>query len=361
MKKLRIGDRIPTEKELMSRFDVSKITVAKALTCLANDQVISRIPGKGSFVIDSGIQDKANYKMADIQNAKENEKSKQRTKIIGFVIPSISDYRLINGVLKTLSANSYRTMILLSEGITVKEKDALDTLKVAGAEGILFIPGDNEYYNDEILKLKFTNYPIVIIERFLPRVQINYIATDGKQGMHLAMEYLWGLGHREIAICSDSPLRSVTVKVCIGGYIEVLKSKGALINPAHIITGLDASCNEEENNQPLYFHIQNRMATAYITLDSKLSVLIYRIACQIGLQVPRDLSIISFGNPTSNSDEINYFTYIDLSEYEMGCRAAITIIDIIENNKGSRGNDFIKLLIAPTFEHGKTTGPPSKK
>lgn len=35
---LKVGDRIPTEKELMERFGVSKITVVNALAGLVNEK-----------------------------------------------------------------------------------------------------------------------------------------------------------------------------------------------------------------------------------------------------------------------------------------------------------------------------------
>nr|WP_309145330.1 GntR family transcriptional regulator [Paenibacillus mendelii] len=47
---LAAGDRIPTERELMERFHVSKITVVNALSALAAENVISRVRGRGSFV-----------------------------------------------------------------------------------------------------------------------------------------------------------------------------------------------------------------------------------------------------------------------------------------------------------------------
>ncbi|EDW4537564.1 winged helix-turn-helix transcriptional regulator, partial [Salmonella enterica subsp. enterica] len=48
--RLRENDKIPSEKELMEQFDVSRITVANALMQLAKDGWIYRIPGRGSFV-----------------------------------------------------------------------------------------------------------------------------------------------------------------------------------------------------------------------------------------------------------------------------------------------------------------------
>lgn len=46
----KIGDQIPTEKNLAEKFNVSRMTVNKALSSLANKRIINRISGKGSFV-----------------------------------------------------------------------------------------------------------------------------------------------------------------------------------------------------------------------------------------------------------------------------------------------------------------------
>lgn len=49
--KFKVGDQIPTEYELCEMFGVGRMTVNKAITSLANRNLIKRISGKGSFVI----------------------------------------------------------------------------------------------------------------------------------------------------------------------------------------------------------------------------------------------------------------------------------------------------------------------
>lgn len=44
------GERIPTENELCEQFNVSRITIRKALKILVNNDVLEKIPGKGTFV-----------------------------------------------------------------------------------------------------------------------------------------------------------------------------------------------------------------------------------------------------------------------------------------------------------------------
>ncbi len=58
--------------------------------------------------------------------------------------------------------------MLLSSGDVGQEKEAIKTLKELGAEGILIFPVDEERYNEEILSMKFSGYPFVLIDRYLP-------------------------------------------------------------------------------------------------------------------------------------------------------------------------------------------------
>lgn len=351
---LKTGDRIPTEKELMERFHVSKITVVNALSGLANEKIISRVPGRGSFVSSREPESQLSAGGQFPQRTGTN----LQVRIIGLVMPSIVDYfaiRLIEGVQKALDEQGYRSMILLSEGKLDKEKEAIMLLKEVGAEGLLIFPVDEEQYNEEILSMKFAGFPFVLIDRYLPGVETNYIAADGRKGASLAVDYLWELGHREIAICSDSPLQTVTVQERIEGYVNALKNKGALINPAHIITDFRVESLKDAQTHPLYRYIRNRMATAYITLNGRLGVQIYQMARQAGLAIPDELSVVSFDDPTSIVEEFSIFTHIRQFESDMGYRAAARLIEIIRSGEGRPAN-YDKTLIDPELVVRQTTG-----
>jgi GntR family transcriptional regulator len=48
----RPGSQLPTETELCALFDVSRITTRKAVDLLVDEQLVSRQPGRGTFVVD---------------------------------------------------------------------------------------------------------------------------------------------------------------------------------------------------------------------------------------------------------------------------------------------------------------------
>jgi GntR family transcriptional regulator, arabinose operon transcriptional repressor len=363
---LKEGDRIPTEKELMEMFNVSKITVVNALSGLANEKIISRVPGRGSFV--SGRAKDASNDAPPIPavpaavgtSLAEHGELGRLSGVIGLVIPSIYDFfaiRLVEGIRKTLEERGCRCIILLSGGELEQEIEAIKTLKDIGVEGLLIFPVDEERYNEEILAMKFSGYPFVLIDRFLPGVETNYIAADGRMGASLAVDHLWELGHREIAICSDSPIQTITVQERIEGYMNALKNKGAMINPAHMITEFRMDNSESPERHPLYRYIRNRMATAYITLNGRLGIEIYQMARQAGLDVPGDVSIVSFDDPTSMTADFSIFSHVKQFEYDMGCRAAEMLLQVIRN----KGGKYMKTLLEPELVVRQTSGPPRAK
>jgi GntR family transcriptional regulator of arabinose operon len=355
---LRSGDRIPTEKELIDRFNVSKITVVNALTGLANEKIITRVPGRGSFVSGREPLPAGEESPAPPASGIERGKAGSQTRIIGLIMPSIDDYfaaRLVEGIQETIRKNGCRTVILLSSGDLNMEKEAIKTLMDIGAEGILIFPVDEEQYNEEILSMKFAGFPFVLIDRYLPGVETHFIAADGRHGTRLAVDHLWELGHREIAICSDSPVQTVTVQERIEGYMDALKDKGALINPAHIITDFRVESLKGAETHPLYRYIRNRMATAYITLNGRLGVQVYQMARQAGFNIPDDLSIVSFDDPTSIVEEFSIFTHIKQFEHELGIRSAAKLLEVIESGEG-RGGTYSKTLIKPELVIRQTTG-----
>ncbi|MFB4324485.1 substrate-binding domain-containing protein [Priestia sp. BR_2] len=352
---MKPGDRIPTEKELMDQFHVSKITVANALTGLANEKLIARVPGKGSFVAEE-----TDF-LPGAQPSASSHRGRERTLatgMIGVIMPTIHDYfamRLIEGIEQALSDEGYRSMIMLTDGKLDKEKDAIKDLKALGAEGLLIFPIDEENYNEEILGMKLSGFPFVLIDRYLPGVETHYIAADGRRGTRLAVEHLWELGHRDIAICSDSPLQTVTVQERIEGYIDALKDKGALINPAHMITDFKPlNVLKDAEAHPLYRYIRNRMVTAYISLNGRLGVQIYQMAKQAGLRVPEDVSIVSFDDPTSIVEEFSIFTHVKQFERDMGYQAAGKLLEVLRGT--GEAKSYSKILIEPELVVRQTSG-----
>jgi GntR family transcriptional regulator of arabinose operon len=376
---LKVNDKIPSEKELMAQFGVSRITVANALVQLAKEGWIYRIPGRGSFVKEAaaGAQahstDKASAFPQDErlrgeflsqrEGAAEDlygisqGGGRRRKKMIGLIIPTMEDFfaiRLISGINNVLTEHGYYLYIALSNNSIETEKNLILESLANETAGLIIFPCDAETYNEEILALKMRNYPFVLIDRYLAGVDTNFVCTDSLSGAKLALHHLWELGHRDIAICSDTPLPTITVGDRITGYMEALKQNGAMINPAMILTDFQIDYSNVSEGQPLYRFIRNRMATAYITLNARLGIYISNVAKQIGFKVPDDVSILTFDDPSSGYDESNFFTHISQSETQMGSEAADILVKLLEQRE--QPPKYSKIILEPRLVVGDSTG-----
>jgi GntR family transcriptional regulator of arabinose operon len=361
--KLAEDEKIPSEKELMEQFGVSRITVANALAQLAKEGWIYRIPGRGSFVTQGvrGLieQQKVDFKNED--NMLPLSVPVSRRKMIGFLIPTMEDFfsiRLVQGINKVLEGTDYYLVILITYNSKEREKEAIVELIQKGAVGLIIFPADAENYNEEILTLKLRQFPFVLVDRYFPGVETNYVCSDSFLGAQLAVDHLWDLGHRDIAICSDSPLPTVTVEDRISGYMDALKKKGALINPALILTEFQIDYKNIHEDHALYRYIKNRMATAFITLNAKLGLHIASIAKRLDLRVPEDISIVTFDDPSPGFDEFGTFTYVAQSEEEMGIQATKILLDLLKT-PSHQGMSYSKLVLKPQLKVRHTTAPVS--
>ncbi|RXZ79994.1 GntR family transcriptional regulator [Paenibacillaceae bacterium] len=357
---LQPDDRIPPEKELLAHFGVSRITVANALSELAKEGWIYRIPGRGSFV--NGVPEA--QRAASAAGAPEQAANlaaaaplAHERRMIGLVFPALPDYfaiRLINGLHRVMNDNNYWVSIVLTGNSIQREKEAIRNFIQMGAQGLIIFPVDAQTYNEEILALKVSGFPFVLIDRFLPGVETHFVATDSRRGAKLAVDHLWELGHRKIAICSDSPLPTMTVSDRIAGYMEALKNKNALIDPSLILTDFQIDYNTIDEDHPLYRHVKNQFATAFITLNALLGKYIESIARQIGLRTPEDISIITFDNPDESFDNQTGFTHVNQHEARIGEESGKVLIDLIENR--DRKSGYRKIVLEPELEVRKTSG-----
>jgi GntR family transcriptional regulator of arabinose operon len=357
-RQLKEDDQIPTERELVETFKVSRITIANALAELVKEGWIYRIPGRGSFV--KGIPEK--YLQEEYSEPAASADSIEEDKRIGIIFPFIIDFfsiHLVQGIVDVLRDSGYLLQTMFSFNSKEREKKLIRAMKDQ-VEGLIIFPADAEVYNEEIIALKMSGYPLVLMDRHFPGVETNVVLSDNVMGGKLAVDHLWELGHRDIAIVSDSPLLTLSAEDRIQGYIDALTEKEALINPALIQSGYHIDKDEPlAPDHPLCRFVASRKATAYIALNSSLGVSIWSLVQGMGQRVPEDVSIVTFDNPTPMLGDLSQFTYIDQLEREIGIKAAELLMEILKNGAKARGR-YQKIVMPPKLVARHSTGPVSK-
>ncbi|WP_308638637.1 GntR family transcriptional regulator [Paenibacillus silvisoli] len=363
---LKPGEKILTEKELMEKFEVSRITVSNALGSLTKEGWLTRIQGKGSYVnaVPAEAAPAAQPGTIAAPAAHHSAAARDESRnVIGLIMPGLSDLfsmRMNNGISKALKKSGHNLVLMLSENSKDREAAAIRELLRMGASGLIIFPVDAETYNEEILRLKLERFPLVIIDRYLSGIETHFIGSDGVEASRLAVNHLYELGHRDIAICSDVPLSTTSIEQRLSGYMKAMKELGEMINPAMMLTDfyVDYEREEIDEQHPLFRYVKNGLATAYITLNGTMALHLYRIVRQLGLEAPKDLSIVTFDN-ISPSREFNFFTYIDQHEGTVGRLAAEQLLELLEHSgeQAQPEPKFRKVLVEPHLVESRSTAP----
>ena len=350
------GAKLPTEAELVDQYNVSRTTVIKAITDLKKRGYVVRFPKKGTFVAQplpesAGAGQETNGSEKPFITSPDPSDRKDVT----FIIPTMEDIyamRLVKGISSVFQSDEYRLTILQSYNEESEEDFLAETLK-KGAAGIILFPVDHPYYSDTILYIRLSGYPLVLLDRMLEKINLDFVVGDNRKGGRLVGEHLIGLGHRRIAFfttCTDLP---TSVRDRIRGIRDVLVEKGLPADTLTIYDGFMPQISYEENEEMVRDVLEKDGQTAIVVSESGAALYLYGLLHHIGVRTPEDVSFVSFDNPTFELEPFNVITHVDQKEQIMAQTAAHILQDRINHRHG----EIRQVVIEPVLQVRKSTGP----
>ncbi|MGO4546076.1 GntR family transcriptional regulator [Paenibacillus sp. 2TAB23] len=332
-----VGERIPSEKELAEAYKVSRITSKKALELLTNERLIVRKPGRGSFVADPetdfGPMPAASQAPASAFTADMTT--------IGLVITDFGNSYgtgLIYGMEEASRDHDCFLVLRRSFGIPANEELSIQKLLHLGVDGLIVFPAQGEYFNEEILKLVISRFPLVLIDRHLKGVSAASISTDNAAAARKATAFLFELGHRHISFLSPPPTDTTAVEDRVEGFIQAFAEHGIAVDKdlwvSDLTSTLPNSFNEnniEEDVQRLMAHLKRHPdITALFAIEYNIALLAKAAVERSGLRIPEDISIICFDSPPTGLGGGYAFTHIRQNEEEMGRLAVGHVLRIMQ-------------------------------
>lgn len=129
----RVGDRLPSEKELSEQYHVSRITSKKAVELLAEEGLVTRIPGKGTFVIEHQELPKALEIPADSMT--EKKPLPDHPPVIGVVLDGFgADFgcQMLGSIEMECRNQGFGMMLVCSYGRKDEETTGIERLRELG-------------------------------------------------------------------------------------------------------------------------------------------------------------------------------------------------------------------------------------
>ena len=346
--RLMPGDALPTELALASSAEVSRNTVRHALAELERSGLIRRVRGSGTFVHESAL-----------------DRLKSGLDIFALVIPDTRGgfYPSLQRGFHGASTDCQNQVIVCdTENDAYRQADALLQLidkKIAGVAMVpTTVPPTPPHH---IRPFHERGVPIVFCHRRVDGIHAPLVSFSALEVGERAARAMLSKGHRRVAFFAfqRAGLGSHYEKGLRNGLAE---GGGKL--PAEFICYDDSPKVTREHEEFLERNLRrvlesNEPPTAiFCPFDSEAES-IYLLLNKLGVRVPQQVSLVSFGGTWREGALIRRLTAVTVDEEELG-RNAVRLLD--QMRRGEKPlNDATEIIMPLRWAEGETLGLAPKK
>ena len=329
------GQQLPTEQELAELFQVSKITSRRAMDLLVDEGYITRISGRGSFVISSDVEEGA--------TSQKGPREPSKTLLFGVILEDFADsygVEMMKSVESEAAERDITISLTRSHGRQDVEQAAIQRMLHSGVSGIILLPVHGESYNPIVLKLVLERFPLVMIDRHLKGLSVPFVGTDNVAAAKMATDYLIGQGHRSICFMSPPLENTSTIEQRLEGFINSHAENGVPIERSYWLTSLTSTIpgkNTADQIQrditAIEEHIEKHPDISCIfAVEHNIALIAAEAINSLGKKIPEDLSVLCFDAPVDFLGKTS-FTHVLQREKEMGSVAVELLLSMINGEE----------------------------
>ena len=317
--KLKVGHKFPSERKLAQDLSIDFKTANKAVSLLVAENLLYRIPGKGTFV---------------------NEKVD--LKVLGAVIPVAAMKvwsRMMEEIEHRSRACGYRVSIRAYH--FERDDQELQSLKAAGQEsvGMIVYPGWNSANADYLLQLRKEEYPFVLVDLYLDGLGADSITTDNLHGGYLAARHLLELGHRRFGLIGVSNVSSIRERV--DGCKRALEEDGIGLDQSRIVSKESISQDMSSEVEEL-LAMRDRPSALFILEPMCLNSCMQAIQKK-RLNIPEDIALVVFDDIEGSAYFHPPLTTVRQPMEAIGRKAVDILVARVKGNK----QNFKKIRLKP--------------
>ena len=273
------GARIPSEAELTRRFNVSRMTVVKAVQQLQQEGLLNRKVGSGTYA----------------NSAPETE-----GRSFGLLIPDLGETEIFEPICRgmmrmpSIKANSlsWGQASSSTEGKEKETEELCHSYIKRGVDGVFFAPLEFPAHHDvnsRILSaLEKARIPVVLLDKdfveYPHRSQYDLVSLNNRYAGFVVTEHLIRQGAKRVGFfCRDRSAQTVEHRIV--GYREALYMNGLSISRDLVIRG-DASDREFVAKAMRQLNVDAIMCANDLTAARLMQTLL-----SLGMRIPEKIRI----------------------------------------------------------------------
>ncbi len=320
-----LGDadyKLPAEVEIAQKQGVSRITVRKAFKELCDLNLLIRVRGKGTYINQNVTQEM-------LQPFLKNT-NKQLSKKIALILPlpPTNSQHLVEIFSSVLESTMDINLLVSSSNMSLtREQMLISGYLDMNIDGILLYPIDNDIYNPTLIQLASTNFPIILIDRYLPGLDFAYIASDHKAAISCAVKHLLEQKHEHILFFNANTKTNTALTLRQEGYTSTLNEYDNYNNYFFTFNGDSDHTSKSFCDKFRQYLNTHKQVTAIIAAD-------YASGLHL-LQICQELNL---------SDEDYEMVFLDFKSIEPQFAQVAKHPTFVEQNSWRLGEVAVKML-----------------
>ncbi|RKP52998.1 GntR family transcriptional regulator [Cohnella endophytica] len=316
--------KLPSSRDFAQAYQSSVNTVEKAIKELCAEGLLKRDSRRGTF-IENGV----------ISPLSQSGSGLVAASVIGIDNPLWGT--ALRGIEDVLQRHGFH-LISYSDD---RSLDKLETL-VKGAvakrvDGVILSPildKKDPQRNERLYELlKNSGIKVVFLDRYLNGSDIPFVASDNGSGAYRLTKKLIERGHRRVLFIRNSNLSTMNERL-LGAKQAYLDSGIELAPELDVLIPTEHENFEEEFDDfvsRVAEKIKEHPCTAIFAANDQIAEAALVALDRLGLGVPQDVSLVTYDPLNLNRKLKLDITGVDQPFYEMGRKAAIQLMNLVEN------------------------------
>ncbi|MBC8108917.1 MAG: LacI family DNA-binding transcriptional regulator [Anaerolineae bacterium] len=318
---------------------MAKVSVATVSMVLNDNPRISR----ATHLRVQRLMDRMGYQ----PNRLAQSLSGRYTQVLAVLLPALRHAfadayfgELISGICDRAGKLGYKIMIEQAKPEFIREQKHVEIFERRYIDGILCLGTNDRNHYLEVFK--DGRYPAMIVDNYFNQWKLDNAVCDYRSGAEQVMNYLMQLGHRKIALLAAAPEIS-TARDVREIYLQKLAGVNAPLDESWIE---DGEFTEEGGAEATKLILRKHPdVTAIFATNDKMAVGALHLLSRLGIDVPRDISVVGFDDLQHAAFVVPSLTTVHLPLYQVGSLACERLIEKIRGRMEPVGETLSTHLV----------------
>ena len=215
-----------------------------------------------------------------------------KTNTIGLVVEDIAN-TFFSNIAKTIEekamSSDYRIFYCSTNGVPQRAKDMLHLLTERKVDGFIITPTQD--LEEDIIGLQNKEIPFVLMDRFYPNLNTNYVLSNNYKGAKSAADHLLENGHSNIAIVTTDS-NQIQMRDRLNGFRDTLTKKNITIKDDDILI-VPYDSTPKKAVQLIEKHLLKKYSAVFFCTNY-LGIYGIEAINNLKFNIPTDLSVVCY-------------------------------------------------------------------